>query len=554
MRSVLLGVMAVAFGGVAACYIYEEPPTPAAPSGIGPAPLRRLSNLEYTNALGDLFPSVHVALPTMPADVPVAGFENAAEAQQASDVLVSRYEAIANLYAEALTKTPDGVRSVTGCNDWSTPALVEACTASFLSTTGKRVFRRPLTNAERDRFALRFQGWASAVDFEGAVQLTLSALLQSPQFLYRPEAAAVTDKVGTVRAVDSYAMASRLSFFLWESVPDDALLASAERGELATATQVRDAAERMLADPRGQRVLWDFPRQWLGLDRILLDEHAVRAPDVDPLWTEKTEASASRETELFVRNTLAAGGTLRDLLTSRKAWVDGETSRLYGLPAPLDPSAWTETELPGDQRAGLLTRASFLAGYSHRGATSPPVRSNGIDLHLFCQTPISPPPGADLSQPMAAPGDGPKTNRMLFEQRTQPAACQSCHKGLNALGFGFENYDAAGRYRTSDNGLPIDASGHITGTDVDRDFNGALELSQWLAQSETVHRCATDELVRYALGRAPSSEEEATVRALAKAFVASGGDLRALLLDVATSPTFRMRIIVAPSAGEGGAQ
>jgi hypothetical protein len=510
---------------------------------VGASPLRRLSNVEYLNALADLFPAAHPVLPALPPDIPVAGFENAAEAQRPSDVLVARYEAIANLYADAVTREPESVRALVGCTDWSTPSLASACASSFFATTGLSIFRRPLADDERARMLLRFEGWQAAVDFEGAVQLSLSALLQSPQFLYRPEPLPRSDRPGSVVEVEPYAMASRLSFFLWESGPDAALLDAAAHGALGTAEAVRTAALRMLDDPRAARVFWDFPRQWLGLDRVLLDEHAVRTEDIDARWTAATQASANQETKLFVQNTLASGGTLRDLLTSRRAWVDGEMARVYGLPAPADPATFRETMLPETERAGLLTRASFLAGHSHRGATSPPVRGNGIQLRFLCQLPISPPPGVDLSQPKAAPGSGPQTNRMLFEARTRPAMCQGCHVGLNGFGFGFEKYDAAGHFHTSENGLAIDARGQILGTDVDRAFDGAVELSGALAESETVHACATSELVRYALGRAPTRDELPAVATFTKGLVASRGDLRALLLEIATSPSFRLRLV-----------
>ncbi|HTA18358.1 MAG TPA: DUF1588 domain-containing protein, partial [Polyangia bacterium] len=278
-----------------------------------------------------------------------------------------------------------------------------------------------------------------------------------------------------------------------------------------------------------------------GLDRILIGKNAVRTPQVDPAWTAATQASASKETELFVQNTLSGGWTLRDLLTSRRAWVDGEMARVYGIPAPATP--WTEVTLPESQRAGLLTRASYLAGYSHAGATSPPVRGNAIQLRLLCELPISPPPGVDLSQPMVPPGSGPETNRTLFEQRTAPAYCQACHAGLNGFGFGFEEYDAAGHHQTIDDGLPVDATGTIRGTDVDGPFDGAIALSQTLAGSAVVHACATQELVRYALGRAPVDVEAPSVAALAQRFFSSGGDLRALLADIVLTPSFRMQLV-----------
>ncbi len=523
-------------------------PVAAVPSPtIGPSPLRRLSDNEYLNALHDLFPAVSQAvapsLPALPPDVPVAGFDNAAEAQEPSDVLIARYEAIANLYGAAATVDTASVSALVGCSDWSTAPLATSCAAQFVDQMGGRLFRRPLDAGEHERFVTRFQAWQAAVDFPGAVELTLSAMLQSPQFLYRPEPRPKNATPETAVPASPYAMASRLSFFLWESVPDDTLLQAAGRGELATDAQVLAQATRMLADDRALRVLWSFPRQWLGLDQILLDEDTARTAEVDPLWTTQTQASAFTETQLFVQNILTQGGTFRDLLTSPRAWVDGEMARVYGLPAPQDPTAWTEVTLPAAERAGLLTRVSFLASNSHRGATSPPVRGNAIQLRLLCELPISPPAGVNTSQPTAPPGSGPETNRMLFEQRTAPTFCQTCHAGLNGFGFGFEEYNAAGHYQTTDDTLPVDATGTITGTDVDGPFDGAIELSQRLSKSQVVHECATQELVRYALGRAPVDAEGPSVAALAKSFMASSGDLRALLLDVVMTPSFRMQLV-----------
>jgi hypothetical protein len=508
---------------------------------VGPAPLRRMSNREYVNALADLFPDQTPTLPALPADADVAGFENAAEAQQPSDLRIARFEAIANLYAAGATRDAAAVQALVGCDSWATPTQQAACARQLIERTGRKLFRRPVTAEEQDRFALRFAGWTAALDFPAAVQLTLAAMLQSPQFLYRPEP--VEPGNGGARvlaAVEPYAMASRLSFFLWESVPDEPLLEAAANDQLRTEDQIRAQAERMLHDPRARRMLWDFHRQWLGLERVLADEHQVRTPAVDPGWTASTPAAAVEESRRFVEN-VAPGGTLRDLLTSRRAWVNGDLARIYGLPAPSDPAGWQEVELPQAERAGLLTRAAFLAGTSHRGGTSPPIRGNAIQLRMLCRLATSPPPDADLSMPMAAPDDGPRTNRMLFEARTAPPPCQSCHVGLNGLGFGFEHYNAAGGFQAYEQGLAIDATGAITGTDVDRKFDGARELSAALGDSEQVYRCAARQWLRFALGRAPIGGESRVVDALTAGFLGSGGDLHGLLLDVVTAPTFRMR-------------
>ena len=507
-----------------------------------------MSNREYLNALADLFPDQSPALPILPNDADVAGFENAAEAQQPSDVRIARFEAIANIYAEGATRDAVAVQAIVGCEGWSTPTQATACAAQFIASTGRRLFRRPLTSEEQDRFTLRFASWKASVDFEAAVQLTLATMLQSPQFLYRPEPdpGQGGDAASEPVTIEPYAMASRLAFFLWQSVPDDALLEAAANDELHTVAQIRAQAERMLDDARARRLLWDFHRQWLGLDRVLGDEHQFRTPEVDPGWTASTPGAALDESRLFVENVAVASGTLRDLLTSRRAWVNADLARIYGVAPPADPAAWREVELPAAERAGLLTRVAFLAGMSHRGGTSPPIRGNAIQLRLLCRLPVSPPPGADLSMPVAAPGDGPRTNRMLFEDRTASPACQACHRSLNGLGFGFEHYNAAGVFQSSEQGLAIDATGLVAGTDVDGAFDGALELSAALGDSELVYHCAAQQWLRFALGRAPVAAESQLVSSLAAQFYGSGGDFRALVLAIATAPSFRLRRIEEP--------
>lgn len=515
------------------------------PSGIGPAPLRRLSNGEYLRSLDELFPTVRVTLPALPEDNTVAGFDNQAESQQPTDVRVARYESIASLYAAALTTDTAAVRAITGCADWSTPQRADACARSLIERVGARVFRRPLNEAESSRYALRFHAWETAVDFEGAVRLTLSALLQAPQFIYRPELDPLESTGARVVPVDSYAMATRLSMLLWQSGPDGALLDAARDDGLSSAEQVRAHASRMLSDPRAKAGYWAFHRAWLGLDRVRSDEHAARTNEVDPGWTDRTSAAVVEESRRFIENTLFESGSFRALFESPRAWVDRETARLYGVEGPSEPEGVREVELPSDQRAGILTRIAFLAGHSHRGATSPPVRGNAVFLRLFCELPNSPPPNIDTTPPTQTPDAGARTNRALFEARTQPVACRGCHRSLDGIGYGFEHYNAAGIYQTLDHGLPIDARGELLRSGVDGPFDGAIELSRSLARSNVVAGCLVRQWVRFAMGRAPHEREGAWVDTLIQRLIAHGSE-RELLLDLVSSATFRFRPVGVP--------
>lgn len=506
---------------------------PIAPFAVGPAPLRRLTNSQYLNALTDVLGPEQPVLEEFPADSPVGGFDNAAEAQTPSELRVARYQVASRRYAELATRDAAGVARLMSCTTWTTGEDEQRCLNSFLNGTARRLFRRPLKSDEVERFVALFATLRAGVDFEGASQLLLEAMLQSPQFLYRPEVQG---------EFDGYALASRLSFLLWDSGPDDALLRAAELGELNTEAQVREQASRLLNDPKAKRTLWNFHRQWLALERLLLDEHSVRTPEVDPLWTTATQASALTETRKFVENVMLDEGTLSALLTSRRAWLDAETARLYGVTPPTKEG--DAVSLDATQRSGLLTRVAFLAGFSHRGATSPPIRGNGVNLHLLCRLPTPPPPGIDTTPPMQH--DGPRTNRMLFEERTSPPACAGCHRSLNGFGFGFEHYTASGAWQTVDHTLDVDAHGELFLTDVDGPFDGAIELSETLARSRTVHECATKMWIRYALGRAPSDDEQPWVGVEAERFFKNGGDVKALLLDVVTSPTFMQLPEVTP--------
>jgi hypothetical protein len=210
---------------------------------------------------------------------------------------------------------------------------------------------------------------------------------------------------------------------------------------------------------------------------------------------------------------------LGDVLTGTALGAtDAETSRLYADTA----------------RPGVFTRIAWLAGNSHAGATSPPMRGNALQSRLLCLPPVSPPPGADLSPPSSSEG---VTNRERFEQRTKAAMCQACHASLNGLGFAFEHYAPNGAWQDTDNGESVDATGTLLGTDVDGPVDGATELVQRLADSLTVRRCAAQRWLQYALGRTPVEGEASLVEQLA----ASKGPTRETLLSIVTSPSFLQR-------------
>ncbi len=533
---------------------------PAAPIGsslcadqivLGTAPMRRLSNVEYLRTMSVLFEETSAvgALPTLPEDAEVIGFENDARSLGPTDVGVARYEEIAFRYTTAATADDAALRALTRCAAFASDAEARACGSTFIERFGRLTHRRPLEAEERTRFETFFETQRAAIDFAAAVQLTAMAMLQAPPFLYRLEieaGASEATTAGPAIALTQYELASRLSFLLWGTMPDEALFVAAESGELDDTDALEAEARRMLADPRARDLVADFHRQWLDFDRILDPEHRTRAHDADGVFTADAQVAAHEELRRFVGAEVFEGeGTLASLFTSRRTFVNSTLAGIYGVEGPSSTTEWREVMLPADERAGVLTRVGPLASHAHAGNSSPPLRGVYLMERVMCEQRPSPPPDADLSPPVAMPGSGPQTNRDLFEARTAPSTCQGCHVRIDGMGFVFENYDERGVFRDVDNTLPVDATGVITGTgDVDGEVDGAIELSERLAESGHVQRCATQRWFRFANGRAPEEADSCHVDSLERRFIRSGGDIRELLVSMVRRPEFRLRPVV----------
>ncbi len=492
----------------AACLPFEPPPSCFEP---GPSPLRLLTRREYDNTLRDLLgDDTRPALSLLPEAPRQHGFENNAHAYSVSDLHVEGYLELAEAAADRAVEAMDQLL----------PCELEdaACVQTSIAQLALRAFRRPATASELERLSALFDAARERHPPAGALALVIQVLLQSPPFLYRVEPA---------EALDPYAVASRLSYFLWASMPDQALFEAAAAGALSTEAEVRAQVERMLLDPRARETVASFSRQWLGLDAV---EHLQREEAAfDPLAVQEAF-------NRFIDAVIWDGeGTLAGLLLSRTAFVNGPMAALYGLPAGED---WAEVELDPDRRAGLLTRPAFLAAHAYRDGTSPVKRGVFVREQILCQALPPPPPEVNVARP---PPDPDRTTRERFEQHRLDPACAGCHVLIDPVGLGFEHYDQTGAWRAEESGRPVDASGELTQTDVDGDFVGALELSERLAESELVRDCMVRQWFRFARGREPTEAEACEVERLTEAFEASERDLRALIVALATSAAFRSR-------------
>ena len=513
--------------GAQEAFVCQSPGTVS----VGSSPVRRLTNVEYDNTFRDLFGGDIPALPEQPSDAVLTGsFENDALSLGPSDVRIARYEAAAFSLGEHAVSCAAARARLLPCG-----AGDAECSRDFVESFGRRAFRRPLSDEELNRWTGFFEEQEASIDFDAAVQLTVAAMLQTPQFLYRLE------NDGTPSGADpwelsAYELANRLSYFLWESMPDDELLAAAESGELDSDAGLEAQARRMLADERSRDAVRNFHRQWLYVDRVMGED---KVPEMFPMWSEQARDSAREETLRFVEHQYFNGGTVGDLFTSNVAFVDPIMAEIYGVPAPA--AAWEQVELDPTERGGLLSRIAFLAGNAHDANGSPPLRGVYVMERVLCEPRPSPPANADVSVPEADPNQGPMTNRELFEQRVAPSSCQGCHVRIDGFGFGFENYDAAGLFREQDNGLAVDASGYAYGIGNDAPYVGAVELQQLLGESDVVRDCVAKQWLTYSVGRPLETSDACQLEGIQEEFQNDGGDLFELLTTIVTRPEFRLR-------------
>jgi hypothetical protein len=520
--------------------VTPDPGPPAAPS-----PLSRMTALQYNNTLADLFAPIAIPVQSVPADIPVESFDNNAAVQTPSAALIEAYEAAAEAVSTAAMQSP---AALLGC----TPAdrlAEDACAATFLSTFLPKAFRRPVTSDELSAYAGFYTAARSdgMTDFPTAMTLTLQAVLQSPEFLYRVEVG--TPIPGRTDAVQltPYEVATRLSYFLWNTMPDQALTDAAAGGMLATKEGVQAQAERMLADPRARASVANFHRQFLRFDLMSgLTKDATMFPTFGPSTVSSMQASA----EKFVDDVFFNGGSFAALLTDDHAWVNDDLAALYGV-APVGPTL-TRVSVDASQRSGILTNAGLMAAFAHQTADSPVLRGVFVLRNLICEDLPPPPPGVNTAPP-ALDTSMPMTTRDRFAMQHEQGACASCHHTIDGIGFGFEHYDAVGAWRTEDSGLTVNAKGWFTqsyDSALTGTFDGAVELGQKLAQSPTTQMCLVKNWLRYALGVDHKGIDSNGLTPIVTAFSAANLDMHGLVLAVAASDAFTTRVIA--TAGDGG--
>jgi hypothetical protein len=507
-------------------------PTVSGPLVPGRAPLRRLTRVEYDNTvlrlLGD--PS-NPALQFEP-DTLADGFTNNADTQNVGTSLAQQYLTAAE--ALSVTATKD-LNKLLGCDPTGAEA---ACLRSFIVQFGQRAWRRPLAAAEVDRLAAVYTKGRADFDIPTSTQMVLQTMLLSPAFLYRVELG-VPAAGATTFPLTSWELASRLSYFLEGSMPDDLLLTTAAGDALRTPQQVATSAQRLLsASSRpAQDRMAQFFTEWMKLVNI---DRLQKDITVFPTFTPALGPLLRQETETFVKKTLFGGpGDLATLLTAPYTYAPPEVATLYGS-AP--PAADGRVNLDPKRRAGLLTQPAILATLAKADTTDPVHRGKFVWEGLFCGSVPAPPTNVNITPPKITPGT---TARQRFEEHRAAAACAACHVVMDPIGLTFENYDALGRWRDTENGLAIDASGQLKGTDVDGPFVGAVELAHKLASSPRVATCAVRQLFRFGFGRYDTAEDMPTIETLAAQFQSNQQRFIDLAVAMTQVPAF-LQLQVAP--------
>lgn len=497
----------------------------ATTQGKGRHILRRLTHSQYNHTVRDLLGEETRPADQFPKEDFVHGFTNQADGQSISPLQAEAYaRAAEKLARNAFSKS--GRRNLIPC----TPS--DACRVEFIRAFGRRAFRRPLTAKEVARYQALH---ARESDFRLGSQVVVEAMLQSPHFLYHLEPGA-------------YQTASRLSYFLWDTMPDEALFEAAASGGLDTKDGVERQVRRMLGDPRAKAAFDEFLAQWLRFDRL---RGALRDRRLFPEYSPELAGLMIEETTRLFRSLVWEDGNFLDFYRANYTYLVPDLARLYGVEA--GPEPWAKVPLP-DTRAGILGQATFLTLTSKPAETSPTERGLFIREHFLCQQVPPPPPGVNATLPPVT-DEKPVTQRERLKVHLSNPVCASCHSLVDPIGFGLENFDAIGRYRDkellvvyptaddlktkrktkpSEYLLPINAAGELRGI-AGAAFDSARELGEILAKEPSCQKCVVKQLFRYAMGRPEEAGDAAVIDAALDRFRRSQFRFQELIMAISVA-------------------
>ncbi|WP_438021081.1 DUF1592 domain-containing protein [Sorangium sp. So ce315] len=497
-----------------------------------------MTRFEYNNTVRDLLGTSQTPAEQFPVDEVAGGFNNNASVLTISPLHAEKYLLAAeSLAAEAVAGDLSRLLPCDPVAVEGNVAQEESCARQFIEQFGRRAYRRPLAPADVERLMRAYAAGRTDGSLREGIEVVIRAVLQSPRFLFRLELRHDLDATSPRVRLDPYEIASRLSYLVWASGPDDELLAAAEAGLLETPAQLAERTRQMLQTPKARLAITEFYRQWLNLGKL---ETIVKEKGEFPGFDDELVAGMRAETPAFIEHVLWSGDRkLSSLLTLPVGFATEAVAQVYGVTVPPGSSTPQLVNLPPDQRAGVLTQPGFLAVHAHPDQTSPVLRGKAIRQKFMCQEPPPPPDDVDLTPPTGEQG---VTARERFQQHASDSTCKGCHQLMDPIGFAFENFDSIGAFRTEEGGQVIDSSGEMfLSEDMDGPFVGVRELAEKLADSAQVRECLATQWFRYAAGRFEGAGDDCSLGALRAGFHGSEGDLVELIVATTQTEAFMYR-------------
>jgi hypothetical protein len=535
-------------GGDAGTQLGSLPPGPL---DDGRVTMRRLNVREYDNTMRDLLGTTQtLAANNFPGDGADDGFDTVGDALSYSDLLFAdEFSAAATLVTELTSRaaTDPLYKAVFSCTP--TAANLSTCMTTVLTAFMPKAWRRPVTSAEVTAAVavatavMQSAGTVTAGDAGAAaspmmagVSAALQYVLTSPNFLFHVELGdpQITPASTATTPLSPYEVASRLSYFLWSSMPDATLTQLAASGQLINGTGVSAQVTRMVADAKFSSFLNGYVGQWIGTENVaLVAPDPTMFPNASAAW----QNAIAPETDAFLQNLISTNAPLTDLLLANYTYVNGALAQFYGLSGvPATQTTFTQASLAGTQRlGGVLTQETFLTTTSFPTRTSPVKRGEYVMAQIICNPPQPPPPNVpSFVQPEGGTGI---TVREALDEHASNTYCASCHNQIDPIGFTFENFDATGAYRTVDNGSPIDSSGSLYGVNGAA-VTGAQGMAQAIAADPRFPECMVKQAMTYAIGRTFDTAAALGYVETVAAPLTSGGQWQGLLQTVANSQGF----------------
>jgi hypothetical protein len=499
--------------------------------------LRRLTHSQYNNTVRDLLGDYSRPADRFPPEDFVNGFKNQLRTQGMPPLLAEAYGAAAEKLALNAFRAGD-VNGLVPCKPTGGRDL--KCRDQFVRSFGLRAFRRPLDDAEFGRYTALFNSQATkAGRFLDGARVVVEAMLQSPKFLFHVE--------GRAEHLRDYEVASRLAYFLWDTMPDQQLLDAAARGELRTPEGLERVARSMLERPLARQAVDEFFAEWLRFDRAL---GSVKDRRRYPEFTPELAGMMVQETRLLLGNLVWNDGNFMEAFTAEYSFLNSDLARVYGLAPP--SGEFERVRFPeGSHRAGLLGQASFLSSNAGPVETSPTARGIFVREQFLCQHVPNPPPGVNTEVPEPTI-ERPLARRQRMQSHVENPTCASCHRLMDPIGFGLENYDAIGQWRDAEviefeSGrrgappktveLPIDRTGEIAGL-TNAAFSDPKQIGRLLAGNRACQECVVKQVFRYAFGRVETPADRETIRTAFTVFRDSGFRFKELLVALVRSPQF----------------